>query len=230
MMRIVDLLKSMKKGEGYEITTLWREMPVKTKGVLLSIDLKESIIDLDLSKCKFRELFVGKDIYLKFSQEHYLRGSALKLEKGTVLQVLAKSLEKPPPFVLRRFLRIIPPPDERVMVSICIEEKECILDAPALDISEGGLGVVLDKEKATLLLGDLKGQTEEECKRPEVSIHVKLPLEGALNLRAEIRNINIEGQVVRVGMKYLLKSEDEVEPIRRFIIRVQKKLLESFIQ
>ncbi|RMH79803.1 MAG: PilZ domain-containing protein [Acidobacteria bacterium] len=216
-MRLEEVLKSLKKGERYDLVKLWKEMPVKLGGILSFISINERLVSVRVKESKFVSLFTGVgEIYLKASEHYYLRCKSLKVQDYDVY-LSVEDYQEAPPFIFRRHVRVVPLEREDIKVHVNLQEGK--IEAYVVDISEGGMGIVVDGERAPTLLKEM----ERSNKLP---LSMELTGETILELYGEIRNVNLlEEGSIRLGLQFIEAPSSVLEPIRQYVMRVQRHRL-----
>ncbi len=121
----------------------------------------------------------------------------------------------------REYFRLATPIANPIKLTTTIrrgEHDEHFLDAPLLDISGGGVGLMVTPNQASLLQ---KGDTLENCKIP-------LPEEGLLVTTLGVRNMfdvttRSGSRFVRLGCEYVNLPPPRLAAVQRYITRMERE-------
>ncbi|GHU38249.1 flagellar brake protein YcgR [Betaproteobacteria bacterium] len=118
----------------------------------------------------------------------------------------------------REFFRLSTPVLNPIRLSTTLEPGGQAFDVPLLDISGGGVGLMVPSDLAGLLE---KSQMLENCK-------IMLPGEGLLVVRLCVRNmfdVTTRGGVsyVRVGCEFISMHAARLSAVQRYIIQVERE-------
>ena len=118
----------------------------------------------------------------------------------------------------REFFRLSTPVLNPIRMCVTLEPDGQVLDVPLLDISGGGVGLMLSLELAKLLS---QGQKLENC-------DITLPGEGLLVANLCVRNLfdvttRSGMRYVRVGCEFVGMSSAKLTSVQRYIIHVERE-------
>jgi c-di-GMP-binding flagellar brake protein YcgR len=118
----------------------------------------------------------------------------------------------------REFFRLSTPVLNPIRLCVTLEPDGQVLDLPLLDISGGGVGLMVSLELAKLLS---QGQKLENC-------DITLPGEGQLAVDLCVRNLfdvttRSGMRYVRVGCEFVDLSSARLTSVQRYIIHVERE-------
>lgn len=226
-MSLVDILSDIKSGREYEVITSWKEIPIRLKLGVRWVSPQERFVSFDFTGCKFKHVFSDQTpVYIKIGELFLLCKVFSNIRDELVLEV--DSPVPAPPIVLREFIRVQPTEREPVYVSFCLND-DCVMRLQAVDISESGVGVVVQGEDASRIM-DVLSQIAADIQRihTPLDVEIELPRDGTVRAKGELKNI-IGGQgnvYVRLGLKINLE-ESQRKKIRQYIMRRQREILDQ---
>ncbi len=229
-MSLTEILGDIKSGRECEVITSWKEIPIRLKLKVKWVSPLERFISFDVKNCKFKHLFSDRSqVYIKVGELFILCKVFSNIRDELVLE--ADSPVPAPPIVLREFIRVQPTEKEPVYVSFCISE-DCVVKVKAVDISESGVGVLVNQEEAGRLI-DLLSQIVSDIQRIHTpfDIEIELPREGTVRTKGELKKhnniIGTQGDIyIRLGFK-LDMEESQRKKIRQYVMRRQREILDQ---
>ncbi len=226
-MTVSDILKDLDKEKSCEVITSWKEIPIRVKFSVRWVSPQERFVSFDFKDCKFRQVFSDTvPVYIKVRELFLLCKVFSNIRDELVLEV--DSPVPAPPVVLREFIRVEPTEKEPVYVSFCVEDN-CVVRTKTADISESGVGILLNKEDTKRLI-DILSQIATDASKIHTpfEIEIELPKEGTVRAQGELKNIISKERdlYVRLGFKINLR-EDQTKKIRQYIMRRQREILEQ---
>lgn len=224
-MTLLDILTILSTKKNCEVITSWQEIPIRLKLPIKWITSKERLISLDFKTCKFKHIFSDRNpIYIKLEEIFLLCRLFSNIRDELVLE--AESPVPAPPIVLREYIRVRPAEAQPVYVSFCMEGV-CIVKVKATDISESGIGVILQEEDASKLMDMLSHLVADiEKIHSPFEIEIELPKEEKIRATGELKNIIKEDIYVRLGFKMEF-SEDQRKKVRRYVMQRQMEIKEQ---
>ncbi len=218
----------LKEGNSYEIITKYKEIPIKVRMKLKWISDEDNLAGFDWKLVSYKKAFSTLDpVYVKLSEDKYLRSQVFSnLGKELVLSI--EEITSPPEFIKRRFVRVEPHEKKPVVVIFNINNKKIKVNAK--DISETGVGILLDRKKDREIIKFL----EEELKKLktgeflECEIEINLPEMGNVRGKGKLKNvIDFEnGVYTRLGFEASFPKED-IYKIRKYVLERQKEIIQS---
>ncbi len=223
----MELLRNIEKGDTYEVIVSWKEIPIKVKLKVRWVSPQERFISFEFKDCRFKSIFsADKEVYVKLGDVYLLTEVFSNLRDELVLEV--ESITPPPPIVMREFVRVQTSEKEPVYVIFYLDEENTLL-VKATDISEMGVGVLIDKGQVERLLSSLDVPQEGSSALIHRSLPLLIEMPDGYKLKAEgeLRNIiTQEGATyVRLGFSIRLPERD-LKHIRAYVMRRQKEMIE----
>ncbi len=227
-MERLRISKIFKAGECYEIVTKYKEVPVR---VFMRLNWAEDdgrLLGFDWGKTHLRAVFSTTDpVYVRLSPKEYAQTRVFS-NMGKELVLMLENFVDPPDFIRRRFVRV--EPDEHKPVGIEIEFDENRLETTVTDISEMGLGVVLDKKEHPEFIEFLKREVNNDKREDplELRLIVKLPEFGTAEGKGRLRNVVSFGRdaYVKLGFETIFPKR-ELDKVRKYVIKRQKEIIKS---
>ncbi len=226
-MTVSEILRDLDKEKYCEVITSWKEIPIRVKLSVKWVSPQERLVSFDFKECKFKHAFSDNvPVYVKLKELFLMCKVFSNIRDELVLEV--DSPVPAPPIVLREFIRVEPTEKEPIYVSFCVEDK-CVVRSKAVDISESGIGILLNKEDTKKLI-DILSQIATDASKIHTTfeIEIELPREGTVRAQGELKNIvSKEGDLyVRLGFRINLR-EDQAKKIRHYVMRRQREILEQ---
>jgi len=216
-----ELDRLFKVGKKYHIATKFKELPVKTQLSLSWIDKTSNLLGFSWGRCIFKGAFnPGTEVYIN-TGNRYAYGKVVSNSGDLVVEF--KELREQPEFIKRRTVRVEPDPANPVIVELTVDSYK--LKVMAKDISETGVGVILEKD--TPASSDV---IELIQKRPSswFDLYVYLPKYGKAHAKGRVRNLNIseEGIYIRIGFE-VEYSEKDKDKVRRYVLERQQEIIKA---
>ncbi|AAC07490.1 putative protein [Aquifex aeolicus VF5] len=215
------LTSLFKEGEKYQINTKYKELPIKTNLKLLWIDENMKLLGFSIGACVFKGAFTpGTEVYIKINGK-YAYGKVFSCSNELVIEF--KEIRKEPEFIRRRTVRVEPDPANPVVVELKVDSYS--IKTKAKDISETGVGVILEKDKP-----ESAEVIDIIQKNPNswFDLYVHLPKHGTAHAKGRVRNLSIEeeGIYIRIGFEAEYSKEDR-EKVRRYVFERQQEIIKS---
>ncbi|SHK47838.1 PilZ domain-containing protein [Thermocrinis minervae] len=223
-MDVKEVLRTLQPGQRYELLTVWKEIPIRTKLLLKWVSPNDMLVGFDYRECVFKNVIQKGHVYLKVGDMYLETVIFSNIRDELVLEVL--NLTSPPPVVMREFVRVEPSEEEPVYVDLCLEDR-CIVNTKAVDISESGVGIHVSPDYSEELMKMLNFPTEDLLHKA-FDVHIKLPSGHVLEAKGELRNIikDVEGAYIRLGFLIKLSPKDE-KLLRSYILKRQKEIIDK---
>ncbi|WP_457599993.1 hypothetical protein [Hydrogenivirga sp.] len=217
-----------KEGEYYDVITKYKEIPVKANMKLNWIDDEGRLLGFDWGRTHVRAAFSTLDpIYIKLTPKEYVQTQVFS-NLGKELVLTVENFVEPPEFVKRHSVRVEPDENKPVMLEFRYDGRQFELSAK--DISETGVGIMLDSERDRELIDFLQEKLDalKEDEYIEFPIRVHLPNEETASGTGRLRNVvGLDRDVyVRLGFEVDFPRE-ELTKIRKYVIDRQKEIIQS---
>ncbi|GAB6065536.1 PilZ domain-containing protein [Aquifex pyrophilus] len=215
------LSEIFKEGEKYDISTKFKELPVKTKLRLSWIDDSSKLLGFSWGKCIFKGAFQPKtEVYINVNDK-YAYGKVVSNANELVIEF--EEFREKPAFIDRKAVRVEPDPSNPVIVELSVNSYN--LKVPAKDISETGVGVILEKNtpKADEVIELLQNNPSAWF-----NLYVHLPKHGTAHAKGRVRNLNVseEGVYIRIGFEAEYSPKDK-DKVRKYVFERQQEIIKS---
>lgn len=215
-------------GNSYEVVTKYKEIPVRVTMVLSWVEDDGRLIGFDWGRTHLKGAFSTLDpVYVKLSPKEYAQTQVFS-NLGRELVLTVENLVEPPEFVRRRSVRVEPDENKPVEVEIAFDGKA--IKTSARDVSEMGIGVLLDKKKHKDFIEFIEKELEnlKEDDFIEFDIRVHLPECGEASGRGRLRNVIGRGKDVYMRLGFEVEFPKEgLNRIRRYVMNRQKEIIQS---
>ena len=216
-------------GNRYSIVTKYKEIPVRVNLRLNWVDEEGRLLGFDWGRTHLRGAFSTLDpVYVELSGEEFAQTQVFS-NLGKELVLMLENFVGPPEFVKRRSVRV--EPDENKPVRVVINADGVSVETKAKDISETGVGVILDKEAHRDFI-DLLEDISEGLKAGdlgrEFTIRIMLPSGEEAVGTGRLRNVIGLGKDVYVRLGFEVSfPRKEITKIRRYVLERQKEIIKS---
>ncbi|WP_461831916.1 PilZ domain-containing protein [Aquifex sp.] len=215
------LSEIFKEGETYDISTKFKELPVKTKLRLSWIDDASNLLGFSWRKCIFKGAFQPQTgVYITVGDK-YAYGKVVS--NGEELVIEFEEFREKPAFIERRTVRVETDPSNPVIVELNVNSYR--LKAPAKDISETGVGIILERNthKADEVIEILRSNPSAWF-----NLYIHLPKYGTAHAKGRVRNFNVseEGIYIRIGFEAEYSPNDK-EKVRKYVFERQQEIIKS---
>ncbi len=216
-------------GERYSVITKYKEIPVRVNLRLNWIDEEGRLLGFDWGRTHLKGAFSTLDpVYVELSPDEFAQTQVFS-NLGKELVLMLESFVEPPEFIKRRSVRV--EPDENKPVRVVIEGEGVRVDTHAKDVSETGVGVVLNPENHREFINLLRNISEKLRKgEVEDEFKVRLTLPGGEEVKGigRLRNVVGFGKDVYVRMGFEVSfPKSEITKIRRYVLSRQKEIIQS---
>jgi len=217
-----------RKGNVYDVVTKYREIPVRARLRLNWIDNEGRLLGFDWGRTQLRCAFSTLDpIYIRLNQKEYAQAQVFS-NLGKELVLMVENFVGPPEFIRRRSVRVEPDENKPVLIEAFFEERK--LETVAKDVSETGVGVVLNAKTDGDLVSFLREKFADlkENEALEFRVRIHLPDIGTAEGKGKLRNVVGLGKdvYVRLGLEVSFPRE-ELNKIRKYVIERQKEIVKA---
>ncbi len=217
-----------RRGAVYDVVTKYKEIPVKARLKLNWVDNEGRLLGFDWGRTNLKYAFSTLDpVYIKLDQKEYAQTQVFS-NLGKELVLMVENFVEPPEFIRRRSVRVEPDENRPVLVEALFEDRK--LETVAKDISETGVGVVLNTKAHREFVDFIKERFTDpkENEALEFRVRVHLPDIGTAEGKGKLRNVVGLGKdvYVRLGFEVCFPRE-ELNKIRRYVIGRQKEIVKS---
>ncbi len=216
-------------GEHYNVVTKYKEIPVRANLRLNWIDEEGRLLGFDWGRTHLRGAFSTLDpVYVEVNSEEYAQTQVFS-NLGKELVLMLENFVEPPEFINRRSVRV--EPDENRPVKVVIEAEDIRVETMAKDVSETGVGVILNNQEHREfidLLKEISEKTKDTDRVGEFRIKVLLPEDVEATGKGVLRNAVGLGRdvYVRIGFEVSFPKKEMVK-IRRYVLNRQKEIIKS---
>jgi hypothetical protein len=215
-------------GQHYHIVTKYKEVPVRVNLKLNWLDEEGRLLGFDWGRTHLRGAFSTLDpVYVELNSREFAQTQVFS-NLGRELVLMLENFVDPPEFVRRRSVRV--EPDENKPVKVFVETEGMSLEAPARDVSETGVGVVLSPEDHGEFIGYLREISDKVRAEDPQNFRIRILLPGGVEVRGTGRLRNVIGLgkdvYVRLGFEVSFPKE-EITKIRKYVLQRQKEIVQS---
>ena len=223
-----DLLSSLVEGKVYQVVANYKEIPIRVNLILNWIEKKDGLIGFDWGGSNLKRAFstIGP-VYVQLSESSFLKTEVFS-NLGKELVLTAISITPPPEFIRRRSVRVEPRENEPIRVKL--EMDDLSTTSIVKDISETGIGIILDSDTQRSFIEALKNKLDhlKEDDHVHFNITVSLPKCGEENGEGKLRNVVGLGKEIYVRLGFEVNfPQDELKKIKRYVIKRQREIIQS---
>ncbi|MEO2067979.1 MAG: PilZ domain-containing protein [Desulfurobacteriaceae bacterium] len=215
--QILKWLREVKdKRKSIEVVSFYNELPVRTKVSVIDIDPDRKVIQWSSNPRLSLAAGESKKLYLRFPKSFddgdlFLGADVIYFNEDLVESTFPRPVVEPR--FRREHLRVTTSEKLPVIADAKKDGEEGIVSFKVFDISEGGIGVLVNK--GLFKLGE------------KLDLKLTFPNEREINTKGVVVNVKDLGKVDKVGIKFTSLSNRDLNVLGRYIMDRQREIMDK---